>query len=106
MPRGGRKKGVVSYKIDERIVPWLKDWCRVAKRERGLSAFEAIRLLVNTNPRLFGRHTADATVHRLYQKMKSGRYKLVPPPGMPWHWSLLTFEPLPLEEQKKSSKSK
>ena len=54
MPRGGRKKGADSYKIDRRIVPWLPDWCRVAKRTLGLSDFEAIRMLVEINPRHLG----------------------------------------------------
>ena len=105
MPRGGRKKGADSYKMDRRIVPWLPDWCRVAKRTLGLSDFEAIRMLVEINPRLFGRHSANATVHRLYQKMKSGRYgKPVPPPGIPWHWSQLRFHNA--EELKESLKSR
>jgi len=94
VPRGGRKKGVDVYKFDRHIVPWLKDWCRVAKRERGMTAFEAIRWLVNANPRLFGRHRANATAHRLYQKMKSGRFgRAVPPQGIVWHWSKVTFPP-------------
>jgi hypothetical protein len=113
MPRGGRKKGADSYKIDKRVVPWLKEWCRVAKQPPlELSDFEAIRMLVNINPRLFGRHSADATVHRLYQKMKSGRYgKPVPPRGIPWHWSHLRFQNVKelarsLKSRRNSSKSK
>jgi hypothetical protein len=105
MPRGGRKKGADTYKIDRQIVPWLKDWCRVAKRERDMSAFEAIRWLVNINPRLFGRHNAESTAHRLYQKMKSGQYgNPVPPPGIVWHWSKLTFRPLEPDEDPSKSK--
>jgi len=107
MPRGGRKRGADTYKIDKQIVPWLKDWCRVAKRTYGLEAIPAIRMLVNSAPWLFGHHKAESTARRLHEKMKSGQFgKPIPPRGIAWHPSQLFLTATEtLKTKKKSSKS-
>jgi len=115
VPRAGRKKGADSYKIDKYVVPWLPEYCRLAKRNHGLEAIPAIRMLVNRAPWFFGHHKPESTARRLHQKMTSRRYKKpTQPRGMIYHWSkvFLTLEPIepigpigPLKTKKKSSKS-
>lgn len=97
MPRGGRKKGADTHKFDADLVPWLEHMCRVAKRERGWSKFRTIREFVKAEGvlQVLGGKTINATTHRLYQKMRSGRYgKWAFPPGHPLaHWSKYTMRP-------------
>jgi hypothetical protein len=102
MPRGGRKKGADTHKYDQYVVPMLQHLCRVARRERGWSKFTTIRKFVEAGPGLGGK-SVNATVHRLYQKMQSGRYGEVKlPPGV--RWSRFTLEPL--KKRRRRSKSK
>jgi hypothetical protein len=91
MPRGGRKRGADTHKVDRDIVPWLEHLRRVAKRERGWKPFTTIRWFIAPVAPLWGK-SINAVTHRLYQKMKSGRYgKWEPPPGI--RWSKFTLRP-------------
>jgi len=76
--RGGRKKGAVSRKgeLDKYMVPYLENYCRVAKRDLGLKPIPAIRVLVallNGSNKALGKSDA-AAVARLYGKMIAGKY--------------------------------
>jgi hypothetical protein len=93
MPRGGRKRGADTHELDKFIVPWLPHMCRVAKRQYGLEAFPVIRHIVKSTWPAIGGKSINAATHRLYRKMKSGRYKT---PTFPLdhplaHWSRYTL---------------
>jgi hypothetical protein len=104
MPRGGRKTGADTHRLDGVIVPWLNDLCRLAQRERGWSKFQTIRNLVESIFPVLGGASINAATHRLYQKMKSGRYKKVAFPANDprAHWSKYTMAMTPLKRQRRS----
>jgi hypothetical protein len=89
--RGGRKKGAVSHEYDKYLLPGLEHFCRVAKREKGLSRTAAIRwfvdsidgpgMLADGRSRLLGK-SERAAVARLFEKMTAGDFRpLIIPPG-------------------------
>ena len=109
MPRGGRKKGAVTYKTDQFVVPFLCLLCSLAKLRYGWSYFRTIRTVVEHNKRklLLGGKSTNAIVHRLYQKMMSGRYGS--PLSDPRLISRLKYDPEQLQfysAKKRRSKSK
>jgi hypothetical protein len=76
MPRGGRKKGAISHKTDAGVVAFLCLLCPITKLHYGWSYFRTIRSVVEHRQATFllkGKST-NAIVHRLYQKMMSGKY--------------------------------
>jgi hypothetical protein len=100
--RGGRKKGALSHKYDKYLLPMLEHFCRVAKREKGLSRTEAIRwvvggvdgpgMLADGRSRLLGK-SERAAVARLFEKKTAGDFR--PARFPPWvHPSKLTLKAL------------
>jgi hypothetical protein len=78
VPRGGRKKGADTHKLDRAIVPTLVLICWIAERDHGWSNFRTIRAFVERLGPVLGGKSTNATVHRLYQKVIRSRVADLP----------------------------